>query len=364
MNLNSAKRIVIKIGSALVTTADGKINSFWLKNLSDDIAELKSQGKDVIIVTSGAVALGRKYIGKPTGKLQIEEKQAASSCGQIELMIGYQQSFSQHKVSQVLLTISDTENRRSYLNAKSAMETILEHGVIPIINENDTVATSELRFGDNDRLSARVAQMIGADALILLTDIDGLYTADPKQDKNAKHITEVPEITTEIERMAGGAGSSLSTGGMVTKIMAAKIAVGAGCTCIIARGNIDHPLKSSGKCTKFLPRTTPLNARKQWILAGVNPAGIMIIDEGAEKALQTGKSLLPAGVREIKGSFERGDLVVLANLKGDEIGRGLSSYSSEDAVKIIGKKSDKIEEILGFVGREELIHRDDLVLTR
>jgi glutamate 5-kinase len=367
MEFDKFNRVVLKLGSSIITDEDGKIRSKWLKSLASDLANLKKQKKDVIIVTSGSVALGRKFINKPKGKLKLEEKQAAAACGQIELMRWYKDVFEPLNVAQVLLTAWDTEKRRSYLNAKSAIETMLKAGVIPVINENDVVATTELHYGDNDRLSARVAQMLGADLLIIFSDIGGLYTDNPNTNKDAKHIPEVREITKQIENMAGDPTSSVGTGGMRTKIEAAKIAVRAGCDCIITNGNSLHPLKNliSGKqlFTRFVSQTTPLNARKQWIVSGVKPMGEIIIDKGAATALTKGKSLLPAGATDVKGKFERGDLVIVKTTEGIEVARGLTAYSIEDATRIIGKKSIEIEKILGYAGRQELLHRDDMVIT-
>jgi glutamate 5-kinase len=366
MSVKNFKRIVLKFGSSIITDENGEIRQKWLKSIASDLATLKKQGKDVIIVTSGSVALGRKYIGKPKGKLKLEEKQAAAACGQIELMRCYKDVFKPINVAQVLLTFWDTEKRQSYLNAKSSIETMLEAGIIPVINENDVVATAELRYGDNDRLSARVAQMLGADLLVIFSDIDGLYTANPATDKDAEHLAEVKEITKQIEKMAGGAGSEIGTGGMATKIEAAKIAVRAGADCIITNGHKNHPVKNlldgKVKFTRFISSTTPLNARKSWIVSGVKPMGEVIVDNGAANALMKGKSLLPAGAVEVNGTFERGDLVTIKGENG-EIARGLSSYSSEDARRIIRKKSSEIEEILGYSGQEELLHRDDMVIT-
>ncbi len=366
MNFNDLQRIVLKLGSSIITSENGEIREEWLKSLAVDISGLIKQGKEIIIVTSGGVALGRKHIGKPTGKLKLEEKQAAVACGQIELMQGYSRVLKPLKVAQVLLTAWDTERRRSYLNAKDAMETMLKMGIIPVINENDVVATSELNYGDNDRLSARVAEMLRADLLIIFSDVDGLYDSNPVTNKNAKHIAEVAKITTEIEEMAGDPTSKVGTGGMKTKIEAAKIAVRSGCDCIITNGHKVNPLKNliSGKqlFTRFISSVNPLTARKKWIVSGVKPMGEIIIDKGAVTALTKGNSLLPAGATEVTGKFERGDLVIVKNEHG-EVARGLSAYSIEDAKKIIGKKSSEIEKILGFAGRDELIHRDDLVLT-
>lgn len=366
MDFNRFKRIVFKLGSSIITSEKGEIRGEWLESLASDISALVKAGKEIIIVTSGGVSLGRKHIGKPSGKLKLEEKQAAVACGQIELMQGYMQAFAPVKVSQVLLTAWDTERRRSYLNAKDAMETMLKLGIIPVINENDVVATSELNYGDNDRLSARVAEMLRADLLVIFSDVDGLYDDNPTTNKNAKHLPEVAKITAKIESMAGDPTSKTGTGGMKTKIEAAKIAVRAGCDCIITNGHKLHPVNNliEGRqlFTRFISSVNPLTARKKWIVSGVKPMGEVIIDAGAVTALTKGRSLLPAGATEVHGSFERGDLVIIKNEHG-EVARGLVAYSTEDAKKIIGKKSSEIEKILGFSGRDELIHRDDLVLT-
>ena len=373
MDFTESKRIVLKLGSSIITAGTGEIREKWLKALASDIRKLVKQNKEIIIVTSGGVALGRKFIGKPNGKLKLEEKQAAAACGQTELMRGYQRVFKPLKVAQVLLTAHDTERRRSYLNAKAAMETMLSLGIIPIINENDVVATAELNYGDNDRLSARVAQMLRADLLIIFSDIDGLYDGDPTHNKHAKHIDLVENITAEIEAMAGDPSSKTGTGGMRTKIEAAKIAVRAGCDCIITNGHKLNPLNNliNNKqiYTHFTSQISPLKARKQWIVSGVKPMGEIIIDAGAARALAAGKSLLPAGAVAVKGDFERGDLVIIRGHGGDlgavggEIGRGLVAYPADEALRIIGKKSLEIERILGYAGREELVHRDDLVMT-
>ena len=358
MQISKYNRIVIKIGSSIIAN-EGKLNFDWLKSVASDIAEL---GTEVIIVTSGGVALGRNAIGKSSGELKLEEKQAAVACGQIDLMQGYREAFAPRHVAQVLLTLWDTERRRNYLNAKNAIETLLNNNVIPVINENDVTATAELHYGDNDRLSARVAQMLGADLLVILSDVDGLYDANPLQNKDAKFIDEVTDITQEIEGMAGDSTSTVGSGGMKTKVEAAKIAVAAGCDCAILSGKKDNPLTNIDKSTIFKSKTNPLTARKTWIVSGVNPMGEITIDAGAEKALKDGSSLLPAGATEVSGQFERGDLVVIKGENG-EIARGLTAYSSENAAKIIGKQSSEIEQILGYSGRAELVHRDDMVLT-
>ncbi len=367
MELGRAKSLVIKIGSALLCDENGQPRKKWLASLASDIAALKKKGVSVIIVSSGAVALGRTTLKLWRKKLKLEEKQAAAACGQPLLMATYQHTLGKHTLAaaQVLLSIEDSENRRRYLNARSTLSTLLESGVIPIINENDTVATEELRFGDNDRLAARVAQMVEAELLILLSDIDGLYTANPKQDKKAQHIPVVEKIDARIERMAGGVSSDVGSGGMVTKIAAAKIAVRAGCHTVITEGSRMNPLKhlfAGATHTIFVSNQTPLSARKHWIADSLHVAGDIIVDDGAVKALESGKSLLPAGVKDIKGRFERGDAVAVKTLKGKEIARGLVAYSAEDARRIMGHNTKEIEQILGFAGRDALIHRDDLVL--
>ena len=365
-----AKRIVIKIGSALlVDKATGRLKSTWLNSLADDISALHNAGKDVVVVSSGSIALGRKIIGLPPGPLELEQSQAAASVGQISLAHAYQDVFRQRGLTtaQVLLTLGDTEERRRYLNARRTIDTLLAHRTVTVVNENDTVATAEIRYGDNDRLSARVASMISADCLVLLSDIDGLYTAPPNTDPNAQRIDEVAEITPEIEAMAGSEGSELSRGGMVTKIEAAKIARAAGINMAIASGHILHPLStldSGGPCTWFLAASDPVAARKRWIAGQLEPAGSVYVDDGAEKALGGGKSLLPAGVRRVDGKFDRGDAVVIRRLDGTELGRGLVAYANDDAQRIMGKKSGEIAGVLGHKGRSELIHRDDMALNR
>lgn len=367
--LINAKRVVVKIGSALlVEQATGRINRAWLETLASDVKRLRARGQDVLLVSSGAIALGRRHLGLAAGKLKLDEKQAAAAVGQIRLAHAWKEVLEQHEltVAQILLTFGDTEERRRYLNARNTLGALLKLGSIPLINENDTVATSEIRYGDNDRLAARVAQMISADCLVLLSDVDGLYTADPTKDPKAEFIPEVHGITPEIERMAGGAASAVGSGGMATKIAAARIAVSAGCHMCIAVGHELHPLKrleSGARCSWFYPNATPVTVRKQWIAGSLKPAGSVRVDDGAAQALSRGKSLLPAGVTTIEGRFERGDALIVRNAEGRELARGLSAYSSEDAERIRGRKSSEIEAILGFRGRDELIHRDDLVLT-
>ena len=365
--LPAARRLVIKIGSSLlVDDATGQIHRAWLDALCEDVAACRRRGQQVIVVTSGAVAVGRRHLGL-TGALRLEEKQAAAATGQIRLAHAYQETLAQHglTVAQVLLTLFDSENRRQYLNARNTLETLLRLGAVPVINENDTVATQEIRFGDNDRLAARVAQMVGADTLVLLSDIDGLYTANPRRDPAARFIPEVHELTPEIEAMAGDPGSHYGSGGMVTKLEAARIALGAGCRMVIALGQTIHPLRAieeGGRCTWFLPRQSPHAAYKRWIAGSLKPTGTLVVDGGAVAALKHGRSLLPAGVTAIEGDFQRGDAVVVRDATGRAIARGLSAYSADDARRIIGHKSGAIEGLLGYRGRDEIIHRDDLVL--
>lgn len=365
--LSEAKRLVVKIGSALLVDEEtGELHHPWLDALCDDIAAARGRGQEVVIVTSGAIAVGREPLGMKARKLRLEEKQAAAATGQMRLTHAYQQSLARHKitVAQVLITLDDTEDRRRYLNARNTLDTLLKLGAVPVINENDSVATAEIRFGDNDRLAARVAQMISADTLILLSDIDGLYTADPRVMPSAKFVPEVREITPAIEAMAGDA-SDHGSGGMVTKLMAAKIAVNAGCKMAIAPGDLANPLAAlmdDGRCTWFIPKAEPRAARKKWVAAKLQTLGTLVVDEGAAAALGSGKSLLPAGVIDVSGEFERGDAVEIHTQDGTTLGKGLSAYNAADIRAIMGQKSEKIEEILGFRGRSEVIHRDDLVM--
>ncbi|MBS0244025.1 MAG: glutamate 5-kinase [Proteobacteria bacterium] len=366
----AARRIAIKIGSALLVDGkSGRLRATWLNSIADDIAALVAEDKDVILVSSGAIALGRHVMGLGKRALELEESQAAAAVGQISLASAWQDVFHARGLTaaQVLLTLGDTEERRRYLNARRTMDTLLARKVIPVVNENDTVATAEIRYGDNDRLSARVASMMSADCLVLLSDIDGLYTAPPAQDPNAKRLDVVTAITPEIEAMAGDAGSELSKGGMVTKVAAGRIAMGSGCHMIITSGKVLHPLaaiEAGAPCTWFLAPSDPVTARKRWIAGNLEPKGVIEIDAGAETALGAGKSLLPAGVVRVEGSFERGDAVVIRGTGGHEIGRGLVAYSRVDADRIVGKKSGEIAKILGHSGRSELVHRDDMVLSR
>jgi len=366
----SARRLVVKIGSSLlVDGASGTLKAQWLASLSDDIATLKADGKDVIVVSSGAIALGRNVLKLPKGALKLEDSQASAAVGQIALAHAYEDAFRARGLvaAQVLLTLGDTEERRRYLNARNTMTTLLTLGAVPVVNENDTVATSEIRYGDNDRLAARVASMMSADCLVLLSDVDGFYTAPPGSSADARRLDEVRDITPEIEAMAGDVGSELSRGGMVTKIEAAKIAVAGGTDMIIASGKVLNPLATlsgAGGCTWFLAHSDPVAARKRWIAGTLEPKGSVIVDKGAAEALARGKSLLPAGVTKIDGSFERGDAVVIRNGEGAELGRGLTAYDHEEARRIIGRKSSELPDILGYRGHPELIHRDDMVLHR
>jgi glutamate 5-kinase len=365
-----ARRIVVKIGSALLTDrATGRIKSDWLNSFMDDVAALAKAGKDVVLVSSGSIALGRHALKLPKGSLELEQSQAAAAVGQISLAHAYQERAAAHGLTaaQILLTLGDTEERRRYLNARNTLEVLLALKAIPVVNENDTVATAEIRYGDNDRLSARVASMVSADCLVLLSDVDGLYTAPPGEDPNATHIPLVTEITAEIEAMAGDAGTELSKGGMKTKIEAGKIALSAGTNMVITSGKVLHPLRAiseGARVTWFVAKSDPVTARKRWISGQLVPSGHVYLDAGAEKALLSGKSLLPAGVTRIDGAFDRGDAVTIRSAEGREIGRGLVAYAAEDARRIMGKRSGEIAAILGFEGRATLIHRDDMALTR
>jgi glutamate 5-kinase len=367
-SLISAKRLVVKIGSALLV--DGRslqIRRDWLAALAEDVAEARGRGQQVIIVTSGAIAAGRVRLGLAGRSLRLEEKQAAAAVGQIHLAHLYQETLAPHgiAVGQILLTREDTEARRRHLNARATIEELLALGVVPVINENDTVTTAEIRFGDNDRLAARVAGMVSADTLVLLSDIDGLYTADPRNDRSARHLPEVAELTPEIVGMAGPAAPGMSSGGMVTKLAAARIAMAAGCRMVIARGDAPHPLRAiaaGARCTWFLASAEPLTARKRWIAGAMAPAGALIVDDGAALALSEGRSLLPAGIVAVEGAFERGDAVLVRSRGGKILARGLAAYASTDVVRISGHKTGEIESLLGYRGRDEIIHRDDLVV--
>ena len=367
-SLSAYRRIVIKIGSALLVDRTSGLKKAWLDAITDDIAALRGRGTDVLVVSSGAIALGRTVLKMPAGALKLEESQACAAVGQIALARHWSESLSRHGIvaGQVLLTLGDTEERRRYLNARATLHQLSKIGAVPIINENDTVATSEIRYGDNDRLAARVATMAGADLLILLSDIDGLYTAPPHLDPEARFLADIPAITAEIEAMAGGAASELSRGGMRTKIDAGKIATAAGCAMIIASGKTDNPLQAieaGARCSLFAPSGAPVTARKTWIAGQLQPSGTIEIDQGAAAALGAGRSLLPAGIRAVSGNFHRGDTIAIVGPEGREIARGLSAYDADDARRIAGRRSSEIEGILGYAGRAAMIHRDDLVMT-
>ncbi len=366
--LAEGRRLVVKIGSALLVDAErGTLHRQWLDSLGADLAACHERGQEVVIVSSGAIAVGRRHLGLDDGRLRLEEMQAAAATGMVRLAHAYQETLAHFglTVAQVLLTLDDSENRRRYLNARNTLESLLRLGAVPLINENDTVATDEIRFGDNDRLAGRVAAMISADILVLLSDIDGFYTADPRRDADARLIPEVGEITPEIEAMAGDAPPGYGSGGMVTKLAAARACLAAGCRMVIADGTAEHPLRrieEGANCTWFLPKASPKRARKRWIAGTLKPIGSLTLDAGAVKALADGRSLLPAGIVAVDGAFQRGDAVLVKDAEGREIGRGLVAYSAADACRIIGHKSAEIEAILGYRGRDEMIHRDDLAL--
>ncbi|MFN8829246.1 MAG: glutamate 5-kinase [Labrys sp. (in: a-proteobacteria)] len=367
-DLSSFRRLVVKIGSSLlVDQGKGRLKHEWLTSLATDLARHAARGAEIVVVSSGAIALGRTVLKLPRGPLALEESQAAAAVGQIALARVWAETLGVHGLTaaQILVTLGDTEERRRYLNARNTIGKLLELRCIPVVNENDTVATSEIRYGDNDRLAARVATMAGADCLVLLSDIDGLYTAPPHEDPTATLIPVVPRITAEIEAGAGAAGSELSRGGMRTKVEAAKIAVGGGTAMVIASGKVEAPLariEAGGPCTWFLTPSTPVTARKKWIAGQLEPRGAVHVDAGAARALLTGASLLPAGVTRVDGNFSRGDAVIIRDPSGAEIGRGLVAYDVGDAIRIAGRKSRAIEEVLGYRGRAEMIHRDDMNL--
>ncbi len=366
--ITKARRIVVKVGSALlVDGATGRLNRAWLETLTEDLVWLRKRGQEVILVSSGAIALGRRHLGLAPGALRLEESQAAAAVGQIRLSHAYKELFEAHgvTVAQVLLTLEDSERRRRYLNARATLHGLLSLGALPVINENDTVATAEIRYGDNDRLAARVAQMASADCVLLLSDVDGLYTADPSRNEDATFIERVQRVTPEIEAMAGAAVSDVGSGGMATKIAAAKIALSAGAHLCIAAGAHKHPVRrieDGARCTWFVPQGNPVTARKQWIAGTLKPGGALVVDEGAWRALHTGKSLLPAGVIRAQGRFDRGDTVSVLAPDGREFARGIAAYSDGDVARIMGRKTREIAALLGFRGRDEMIHRDDLVM--
>ncbi|RBW55953.1 glutamate 5-kinase [Ruegeria sp. A3M17] len=365
--LTKARRLVVKIGSALLVDRDtGLLRSDWLHSLALDVAWLKGQGTDVILVSSGSIALGRGVLGLPMADLPLEQSQAAAAVGQIRLARAYEEALTPHKIktAQVLVTLEDSEDRRRYLNSRATLETLLSLGVVPIVNENDTVATDEIRYGDNDRLAAQIAVTVGADQLILLSDVDGFYTGNPSEDRDAKRFDVIETITPEIEEMAGDAGSGLSKGGMKTKLLAAKMATAAGCDMAITEGSTLNPLRSledGANCTWFTATLDPHAARKRWISA-MKPRGEIVVDAGAAKALGNGKSLLPAGIVEVTGDFGRGDPVAIMGPQARRLAQGLSRYTAQEADAIKGRKSSEIEATLGYPGRAVLIHRDDLAL--
>ena len=367
--ISAFKRIVVKVGSSLlVDPSEAQVKRNWLTRLADDLAFLHRGGADILVVSSGAVALGRSVLDFPAGALPLEDSQAAAAVGQIALSRIWAETLGDRGLiaGQILVTFGDTEERRRYLYARECLTRLMALRAVPVINENDTVATSEIRYGDTDRLAARVATMASADLLVLLSDVDGLYTAPPSTDSKAEHIPIVPRITADIEAMAGGAASQYSRGGMRTKIEAAKIASTGGAHMVIADGRYDAPLDrimKGGRCTWFLTPSTPLTARKKWIAGSLEPRGAAHIDEGAENALTIGKSLLPAGIKRVEGSFARGDCIVIRNSKGSEIGRGLVTYDAADAAKIAGRSTRDIEGLLGYKGPDEIIHRDDMALS-
>jgi len=365
----SARRIVIKIGSALLVERDsGRLDTAWFDSLVSDIAALRRRGQEVLVVSSGAIALGRRHLGLRSGSLRLEESQAAAAAGQIRLAHAWQSALAGYEipVAQFLLTLGDTEERRRYLNARGTLETLLSLGAVPVINENDTVATEEIRYGDNDRLAARVAQMISADCLLLLSDVDGLYTADPARVPAAERLHEVRAVTPDIEAMAGAAATEFGSGGMTTKVAAGRIALSAGCHMAIASGRVLNPvraLEAGAPCTWFIASASPARVRKQWIAGSLQPRGEMVVDDGAAAALAAGKSLLPAGVVRVSGDFRRGDAVLIRDLGDQILAHGLSAYDSADAARIIGLRSHAIEAVLGYRGREELVHRNDMAMV-
>ncbi|WP_420961534.1 glutamate 5-kinase [Brucella sp. IR073] len=365
--LKQYRRIVVKIGSALLVDRATGLKREWLESLGQDIAALSAAGVEVLVVSSGAIALGRTILAMPKGALKLEESQAAAAVGQIALARAYTDVLERHnlRAGQILLTLADTEERRRYLNARATIETLVKLGSVPVINENDTVATSEIRYGDNDRLAARVATMVGADLLILLSDIDGLYTAPPHLNPNVQFLPVVEAITPDIEAMAGAAASELSRGGMKTKLDAGKIANAAGTAMIITSGTRMGPLSAidrGERATLFKASTHPVSAWKTWISGNLEPAGRLVVDDGALAALRSGKSLLPAGVREVEGNFQRGDTVAVMSLDGREVARGLVAYDAADAIRIAGHKSNEIAAILGYDARAAMIHRNDMVV--
>ena len=366
-SLTAARRLVAKIGSALLVDRDtGALRQDWLASLAADVAWLRGQGCQVVLVSSGSIALGRGVLGLPATELALEQSQAAAAVGQIRLARAYEEVLAPHGITtaQVLVTLEDSADRRRYLNSRATLEQLLSMGVVPIVNENDTTATDEIRFGDNDRLAAQIAVTVGADQLILLSDVDGFYSANPAENPDAIRFSVIDRITSDIEAMAGDAGSGLSKGGMKTKVMAARTATAAGCAMAITEGSVRNPLKSlenGANATWFTAVTDPQAARKGWI-AAMKPRGRVALDDGAIRALRGGKSLLAAGVTGVSGTFGRGDPVEIADAAGHVLGQGLARYTADEARKICGRKSHEIEGILGYPARAALVHRDDMAL--
>lgn len=366
-NFKSSRRLVIKVGSSLLIGDDGHVHRDWLQGLAHDVAELHADGHELLIVSSGAIGIGSTVLGINKQRAKLSDLQAAAAAGQVQLVHAYQEALAAHEIvaAQILLTPGDTEDRRRFLNARGTLSRLLEKSVVPIINENDTVATEEIRYGDNDRLAARVSQLVMADALILLSDVDGLYSSDPGKNSSAHHIPEVHKITQEILLAAGETQSDVGSGGMATKVQAARIATHAGCSTVITNGAIQRPLAAlANDCryTVFHAQGSPAVARKQWLAGALEVCGELRLDDGAVSALNNGKSLLPVGVTAVSGNFRRGDVLTLLNDSGSEIGRGLAEYSSEEAAALLGRRSEQIEELLGYRGRSVMVHRDELVL--
>ncbi|MEM8759902.1 MAG: glutamate 5-kinase [Pseudomonadota bacterium] len=364
--LVTARRVVVKVGSALLVDGDGRLRETWLKGLAADLGELARRGVRPVVVSSGAIALGRGVLNLGARDLPLEESQAAAAVGQTRLARAWESALAGEGLlgAQVLLTLEDTQDRRRYLNGRATIQALLAHGAVPVVNENDTVATDEIRYGDNDRLAARVALMAGADVLVLLSDVDGLYTANPRQNADARHLPEIDAITPEIEAMAGDAGSGLARGGMRTKILAAKTATQGGCAMAITQGDLERPLtamREGARSTWFAAQASPAAARKAWI-AGMKPLGRLQVDAGAVAALRRGKSLLPAGLTAVSGSFGRGDPVTVAGPDGAAVGAALAGYSAAEAARLVGVRSDRIAEVLGYPGRAALVHADDMVI--
>ena len=366
MYLNKSKTIVIKIGSSIKIDKNKKIRSKWLTEFAKDIKDLLKQKKNVILVSSGAIALGCKKLNLSKQNIKIDKSQAVASIGQIELMNLFNKTFSSKKInlSQILLTLEDTEQRRRAINAKRTFENLFKLGFVPVVNENDSIATTEIKYGDNDRLASRVAQISSADCLVLLSDVDGLYTQNPKLFKNSKLIKEIKNIDLDVEKIATKSISEHGTGGMKTKIEAAKICQLSGCVMVIANGLLNRPIKKiikKNKCTWFLPKVSKLDARKKWIISSVAPKGELVIDDGAINALRKGKSLLAAGIKKVIGKFNKGDHIKILDKNLNEYARGLSSFSSEETIKIQGLQSNKIYELLGYISKSEVVHKDDMV---